>query len=346
MVIRRTRKRKSIKIKRKTKKILVKRGGNKHKNKHKNKNKNKNKQKNKNKNKQKNKNKNKKATKEYTLKNISKDKCAPKKKGEDLDFSCYTPQILLKMRDIWNIKHPDSKIITNDVKEIWETLAIYMKSTCGKESCWIKNKLFKGDLENNDLQNIFSPNQPKEWKKNPQEWLSSIEILQFMKQYENAYHCFEFLGPSPIDYDAHISHGECVWEDLCEFDLKKTIERGKKKIGIIFNLDEHNRGGSHWVAMFVNCNLGEIYYFDSYGDPAPKQLRKLGWEIQKQSGKFGKRYKYISNKIRHQYSESECGMYCLYFIVELLKDRPFDFFNKRILDKKVIRLRNKYFNKN
>ena len=28
------------------------------------------------------------------------------------------------------------------------------------------------------------------------------------KQYENAYHCFEFLGPSPIDYDEHISHGE------------------------------------------------------------------------------------------------------------------------------------------
>ena len=334
MVARRTRKNKRKKYrkresrkrnqrKRKSNKKWIKRGGNKKKNKKKNK-----------------------KTKEFTLKNINKDKCAPKKKGEDLDFSCYTPQVLFKMRDIWNTRHPDSKIVTNDVKEIWETLASYMKNTCRKESCWIKNKLFNGEFENNDLENIFSPRQPSEWKKNPQEWLSSIEILQFMKQYENAYHCFEFLGPSPIDYDAHISHGECVWEDLCEFDLKKTIERGKKKIGIIFNLDEHNKGGSHWVAMFVNCNLGEIYYFDSYGDPDPKQIRKLGWEIQKQSDKFGKRYKYKSNKIRHQYSESECGMYCLFFIVELLKDKNFEFFNKRILDKKVIRLRNKYFNKN
>jgi hypothetical protein len=328
MVARRTRKKKyKYKNKNKNKKRLTKRGGNKKK-------------------RIKKRRRKRKVKKEFSLNNIRKDKCAPKKKGEDLDFSCYTPGVLLKMRDIWNKRHPDSKIETNNVKEIWETLAYYMKSTCRKESCWIKNKLFKGKIEKSDVDNIFSPKQPEEWKKNPMEWLSSIEILQFMKQYENAYHCFEFLGPSPIDYDAHISHGECVWEDLCEFDLKKTIERGKKKIGIIFNLDEHNRGGSHWVAMFVNSNLGEIYYFDSYGDPAPKQLRKLGWEIQKQSEKFGKRYKYKSNKIRHQYTESECGMYCLYFVVELLKDKPFDFFHKRILDKKVISLRNKYFNKN
>ncbi len=324
MVARRTRKKR---YKNKNKKRWTKKGGNKKKRIKKRKRKSK-------------------VKKDFSLKNIRKDKCAPKKKGDDLDFSCYTPQVLLKMRDVWNTRHPDSKITTNNVKEIWETLAYYMKNTCRKESCWIKNKLFKGKISKVELDNIFSPKQPEEWKKNPREWLSSIEILQFMKQYENAYHCFEFLGPSPIDYDEHISHGECVWEDLCEFDLKKTIERGKKKIGVIFNLDEHDKSGSHWVAMFINCNLGIIYYFDSYGDPAPKQIRKLGWEIQKQSEKIGKRYKYKSNKIRHQYTESECGMYCLYFIIELLKDKPFDFFNKRILDKKVISLRNKYFNKN
>ena len=32
--------------------------------------------------------------------------------------------------------------------------------------------------------------------------------------------------------------------------------------------------------------------------------------------------KYISKK-RHQFSDSECGMYCLYFIIEMLKGRPF-----------------------
>ena len=44
-----------------------------------------------------------------------------------------------------------------------------------------------------------------------------------MKQYENVYKCFEFLGPSPIDYDTHMHNGDCVWEDLCEFNLKKAM---------------------------------------------------------------------------------------------------------------------------
>ena len=73
-----------------------------------------------------------------------------------------------------------------------------------------------------------------------------------MKQYEDAYDCFEFIGPTPIDFDDHMHDGRCVWEELCEFELEKEIREKKKKIGIIFNLDPHYKGGSHWVAMFIN----------------------------------------------------------------------------------------------
>ena len=62
------------------------------------------------------------------------------------------------------------------------------------------------------------------------------------------------MGPSPIDYDTHLVSDECVWEELCKFNLKNTINNGKRKIGIIFNLDPHFKGGSHWVAMFINTN--------------------------------------------------------------------------------------------
>ena len=41
-------------------------------------------------------------------------------------------------------------------------------------------------------------------------------------------------------------------EKLCEFSLKDTMQNNKTKIGIIFNLDKHNKPGSHWVAMFIN----------------------------------------------------------------------------------------------
>ena len=168
-----------------------------------------------------------------------------------------------------------------------------------------------------------------------------------MKQYEKTYNCYEFIGPSPIDYDKHIAYSECVWEELCEFSLNKQIKEGKTKIGIIFNLDPHNKPGSHWVAMFIDTKRGEIYYLDSYGEKIPRQIKKFANKVKKQSLKVGKKkaYKLLENKRRHQFSESECGMYSLYFIIQMLKGTTFKkFTSKRIRDKYMIKLRKIYFN--
>ena len=81
-----------------------------------------------------------------------------------------------------------------------------------------------------------------------------------MKQYEKKYPKFDFIGPSPIDYDKHLAYGECVWEELCEFSLKKSLSEGKTQIGIIFNLDKHNEDGSHWIAMYINADKKHIYF--------------------------------------------------------------------------------------
>ena len=277
-------------------------------------------------------------------KNYKKNSCAPKKKDEMLSFSCYTPEVLYKMRTIWNKRHPDAMIKTKNLEEIWMKLGEYMNETCDREACWIKSNLFKNEIEEKEGMEMFSPKSPESWKRNINEWLSSVDILKFMKQYEKAYHCFEFLGPSPIDFDTHVAYGKCVWEDLCNFKLSDTISRGKKKIGIVFNLDPHYKSGSHWVAVFINCNKKEVYYFDSYGDRCPTDIRRFIRKVENQSQKMGKKYTYKSNDYRHQYGNSECGMYCLYFITQLLKDASFSKFNKRIPDKKMENLRYKYFN--
>jgi hypothetical protein len=285
-------------------------------------------------------------TKKVNIKktNYKKSQCAPKKKGDYLDFSCYTPEVLFKMKNVWNSRHPDSKIVSNDLKNIWEELGHYMKNTCNKEACWIKDNLFKTEIEKEQAENLFSPQAPESWKNNKNEWLNSLDIINFMRQYEAAYKCFEFIGPTPIDYDTQKAYGECVWEDLCKFDLKTEINNGKKKIAVIFNLDPHYKSGSHWVALFVNCNLKEIYYFDSYGDKCPTNIRRLARTIQNQSDLLGRKYKFFSNKKRHQYGNSECGIYCLYFIMQLLQDVKFSRFNKKINDIEMEKLRKKYFN--
>ena len=50
-------------------------------------------------------------------------------------------------------------------------------------------------------------------------------------------------------------NGKCVWEELCKFELEKQIEKGKNKIGIIFNLDKHYQSGSHWVSLFIDIEI-------------------------------------------------------------------------------------------
>ena len=118
-------------------------------------------------------------------------------------------------------------------------------------------------------------------------------------------------------------------------------------MGIIFNTDPHTEDGEHWVAVYMDLNKGKIYYFDSYGEKIPGQIDKFADTVIKQANSMGRNKfkKYVSKK-RHQFSESECGMYCLYFIVEMLKGKPFSKFNgkKKINDKYMIKLRKLWFN--
>jgi hypothetical protein len=262
--------------------------------------------------------------------------------------TCYSSDSLLKLRTLWNARHPDEPIKTNEPKEIWNSLNDKLSGTCRNESCWLRQK-FVGEKTASEIRNYtFAPEAPLSWKKNPSEWLSSTDIEKVMRQYEKAYPCFEFLGPSPIDYDAHVEYGECVWEELCKFDLKSFVERGKFKIGIIFNLDKHYDPGSHWVSLFINLKKGYIFYFDSTGEPAPKEVKKLVKTVQTQAAAIGMgELRLIVNDRPHQKGNNECGMYSLYAIASQLKDQrhPESFLKGGdITDHSMHSLRDRYFN--
>lgn len=272
--------------------------------------------------------------------------CSPK--DEEKSYTCYTDENLLKLKDIWNERHPDKPITSNDAKIIWETLKNYYASICNKESCWIR-KLAKGTKMEQELLDAFAPESPEEWKKNPNEWLSSIDIVEVMNQYEKKYKCFEFMGPSPIDYDTHKLGDECVFEELCHFNLQEQIDKGKTKIGIIFNLDPHYKSGSHWVSLFINVKKKEIFYFDSAGDDIPSQINKFAQTIIKQGHNLKKPINFKLDKnypVEHQYGNTECGIYSLFFIVHMLEDKITGYYLKThiLKDKYMEKFRNIYFN--
>jgi len=250
-------------------------------------------------------------------------RCSPKEKNKMNNFSCYTDESLYKLRNLWNSRHPDEMIITNEPKEIWNRLNNYMKNVCNKESCWLKQNFTLGKVDQ-ELKESFAPESPPEWKSNPNEWLSSIDIIKVMKQYEKAYKCFEFIGPSPIDYDKKKLYGECVWDELCHFNLADQINKGKTKIGIIFNLDPHYKSGSHWVSIFINLKKKQIFYFDSAGDPIPKQILKFVNKLMEQGNMISPKVicEFDQNHpVEHQYGNTECGVYSIFFIVHMLEDK-------------------------
>jgi hypothetical protein len=286
-------------------------------------------------------------TTEFRAKKIS---CAPKKYEELNMFSCYTDDSLNKLKNAWNAQNPGDKILSTEGDEIHKQLSAKLKNVCQTEACWVEKLLANNkQLAAAINDSSFAPDQPNTWDENPNEWLSSDEITHVMKQYENAYKDFKFLGPSPIDFDKKVSKYTCVWDALCKFSVADYLKHNKNKIGFIFNTDPHTKGGKHWISMFLNLKKGEIFFFDSVGNTAPKQIKTFVKRVIKQGKKLGITFKYDENyPVEHQYGDTECGIYSLFFIVHMLQDR----INKEYLkthiikDKDMETFREKYFNKN
>jgi hypothetical protein len=274
--------------------------------------------------------------------------CSPENKSKD--YTCYSDTDIYILRDMWNARHPDRPIRTRNTKKIWEQLKNYYSTICNKESCWVRQMTKNTKLEK-ELLDAFAPESPKEWKKNPNEWLSSLDILEVMNQYEKKYKCFDFLGPSPIDYDTHKLYGECVWEELCHFSLAEQIKKGHTKIGVIFNLDPHYKGGSHWVSLFINIKTKSILYFDSAGEPIPDQIAKFANTVIEQGKKLQQPivFKFDQNyPVEHQYGNTECGIYSIFFITHMLEDKINGHYLKThiLKDKYMEKFRKIFFNEN
>ena len=123
------------------------------------------------------------------------------------------------------------------------------------------------------------------------------------------------------------------------------INQDINRFGVIFNLDESYKSGSHWVSLFVNLKDGCIYFSDSYGIEPEKRIQDF---IDKIKEYFtNKTYTNIDiqyNNTQHQQGNSECGVYSINFILRLLKGKSFHHITRtRLKDEKVNKCRSKYF---
>ena len=125
---------------------------------------------------------------------------------------------LNKLKIAWNKRHPDQKINDTKPRLIWKHLKEYMRNACNRESCWLKQETIKSGIDKNIMDYTFAPETPAIWKEEPNKWLNSVDIGKVMKQYENKYNNFQFIGPSPINWDSK-EDNICILPELCDFDL-------------------------------------------------------------------------------------------------------------------------------
>ena len=128
---------------------------------------------------------------------------------------------------------------------------------------------FSSDNSKKIINKYFAPSHPKIWEKNKNTWLNSLDIARVMKQFEEAYDIFRFLGPSPIDY-ATIKNNMCVYPEICNLNINVMKQKGITCVGIIFNTDYHYESGSHWVCVYIDITKNIFFFFDSTGDEPQK----------------------------------------------------------------------------
>ena len=223
-----------------------------------------------------------------------------------------------------------------------------------------------------------TPKMPSEWCSNKEkldkavnnnsnfnlEWLSNEDIDNVLYQYENIYPNFKYLGTLPIDWQKTYNN-KCVihkftnqrnpWSKynsknkFCSIDLNDSSLSNKNTFAMVLNTDVHNKGGQHWFSLYMKLNKnktnGELFIYDS----ASSSKNTGGNYINELIKSLKKKYNLdvYRNSIKSQIkSNSECGMYSIYFILTMLDAENCNY-NNTCLDNNITDAKyvfNTYFN--
>jgi hypothetical protein len=211
------------------------------------------------------------------------------------------------LREVYNEKYQDD-IPAGSPEEVWRQILQKFASKCntGRSECIVAHMMNR-------------PKAPDSWISNPEDWLSDQDINKFEKQLEKLFKDYKFLGCVSIDFNLKSKTGQCIVDALCATNLRDLYKKGKTKIGIVFNTDVHDGPGEHWMAVY--CDISphiqpRITYFDSYAfkpEPEIQRLMKRWSQEWDATGIHDTPMETTYNTTKHQYKNTECGMYSIYF---------------------------------
>jgi hypothetical protein len=211
--------------------------------------------------------------------------------------------------------------------ELWKSIHMRLRTICKAEYCWIELPFIQNIpdpiLQTKLKQFTFKPKMTK----GRYSWLSTGDINNVMRQYEKFDNTFFFFGALPSDFYKYASIDTNL---LYKYSL----------LAVVFNLDEHHQKGSHWVSLVIDNNIHSIEYFDSVGDPPNENIKLFISLIRPYLSGYTVRI----NTVKHQYKNSECGIYSLFYIIQRLLGYSFQkLSNDVIKDKAMNKFRDHIF---
>lgn len=241
--------------------------------------------------------------------------CAPRKKNQQ-NGTCFDLDQLERIAKILDNSLPNNRPIggkTKTKQELHQKIKGKLQPYCqDDETCWIHLPFIRNKLKEKDIEDTFRPLKPLEWNQNKFTWLNTDDIANVMSQYQDSHEDFIFFGPVPADcpigWDCELTNANPI----------KLNQAGYQKIGIIFNLDDHDEPGSHWTAVYISCPDHSIEYFDSYGENPEPSIQTFLEKWCKSWNDVKVPMKIHVNQERFQYGNSECGMFSMYYIIQRL----------------------------
>lgn len=178
------------------------------------------------------------------------------------------------------------------------------------------------EFDKDDYFNIAGP-----WDND--EWLNNINIDDTLDRWENVFK-FRNIG-------VHMNNFEEEHKKLAQIDLKQDASKYNIAASVI-NTDNYGQPGQHWVCIVIDHNNKTIEYFDSGAGDISNEI--FSW-ITKKAIELN--YNDIYNNVKHQELNTECGVYCLFYIICRIHGIPQEYFDRiKINDEIMLKLMRKY----
>ena len=114
----------------------------------------------------------------------------------------------------------------------------------------------------------------------------------------------------------------CIPHDKMD-TLLPHVNKDTKEFGFVFNTQNHNQGGQHWKACYINTETGECDYFDSLvSEPDKAYMKGITRLTEKINPPIYLKFKINRVKLQNNTS-ANCGQFCCQFLDKMFHGSPF-----------------------